>query len=576
MKIWILTLLLSAIITGCAKQPDYISGRKDITDDEYTLLKESLKKDPDNTNMNMNLWNYYAKKNRYDSIIKHAKPLYAKIKDRQDELSSYAALNLARAYLFLEKPDSANKYVSECERFISIMQNDIIWNITLNNISAILAIKTEMDYPKALKYFKNAYDYSVSINDMHNSGVILCNISAIYFIRKDTTGMKYAKLAYEYSLKNHNEYSKGMAALFLSSMYYLAQEYGPSEKYYKESIEILERNNITSLLPDAYTVAGDLETVKKNYDKAEEYYLKSLSFNERRNDAFLYLRYGNLMFEKGDYQKAITLFRNGIEAAEKSQSMEYRYELYKGMANSYYELGDKDSTIKYVLKHYQEKESVFNIQNESEFNQLLRDYDKVVYEKKIQEKESSTYIAVLLLAVISVICASIWVMYRRKNRMYRQIVEQHRQLLQEKENIRGLATRLEKTKESGEDNQERELYEKIEHLMNEEKAYRMNDISLDKLAEMIGTNRTYISRAINNFTGKSFYNYVNSYRIEEATRILADPEKDIPLKNLSDMLGYNSISVFYRVFQKEIGCPPSKYREQSRKIEKDKDQNDQE
>lgn len=160
--------------------------------------------------------------------------------------------------------------------------------------------------------------------------------------------------------------------------------------------------------------------------------------------------------------------------------------------------------------------------------------------------------------------------------MYRQIVEQHRQLLQEKENIRGLATRLEKTKESGEDNQERELYEKIEHLMNEEKAYRMNDISLDKLAEMIGTNRTYISRAINNFTGKSFYNYVNSYRIEEATRILADPEKDIPLKNLSDMLGYNSISVFYRVFQKEIGCPLSKYREQSRKIEKDKDQNDQE
>lgn len=83
---------------------------------------------------------------------------------------------------------------------------------------------------------------------------------------------------------------------------------------------------------------------------------------------------------------------------------------------------------------------------------------------------------------------------------------------------------------------------------------------------MLGTNRTYISKIINKFADKSFWGYINMYRIAEATRILSDMNNDIQIKNLYEILGYNSAASFFRVFREETGITPSKYREEVRQI----------
>ena len=114
---------------------------------------------------------------------------------------------------------------------------------------------------------------------------------------------------------------------------------------------------------------------------------------------------------------------------------------------------------------------------------------------------------------------------------------------------------------------EKDLFYRIEDLMVNKKLYRASDISLEKICDILGTNRVYVSRAINKYAKASFYNYINSLRIDDAARILSDPEDDTPLKMLYADLGYNSASAFYRAFQKETGVPPSKFREQIRKIQ---------
>ena len=102
--------------------------------------------------------------------------------------------------------------------------------------------------------------------------------------------------------------------------------------------------------------------------------------------------------------------------------------------------------------------------------------------------------------------------------------------------------------------------------MREKHIYRLNDVSLDKLASILGTNRTYVSRIINTFAGKTFWDYINMYRIAEATQILSDPDNDIQIKNLYEILGYNSPASFFKVFRKEVGITPSKYREEIHRI----------
>ena len=114
-----------------------------------------------------------------------------------------------------------------------------------------------------------------------------------------------------------------------------------------------------------------------------------------------------------------------------------------------------------------------------------------------------------------------------------------------------------------------ELFARIEYMMQTEGVYRQNDLTIERLAERLDTNRTYISRAINQQAGKAFSSYVNSYRIDEAVRRLSDVDDDTPLKALAQMLGYNHLQTFYTSFQSAIGMPSSKYREKLLKLHRE-------
>ena len=144
-------------------------------------------------------------------------------------------------------------------------------------------------------------------------------------------------------------------------------------------------------------------------------------------------------------------------------------------------------------------------------------------------------------------------MYIRQKGMYRTLVEQHRT------NMQRLDMRLEES-DSGTDGDDRHLFRQIEQLMREEKFYLNKDISLDSLARRLGTNRTYCSNAINTCAGMNFYRYIDVFRIEEATRRLVQGGKRVMLKELAQDLGYNSLTVFSKAFVREVGCPPSVYR----------------
>ncbi len=103
----------------------------------------------------------------------------------------------------------------------------------------------------------------------------------------------------------------------------------------------------------------------------------------------------------------------------------------------------------------------------------------------------------------------------------------------------------------------------LEHCMTVEKLYLNPDLTLAEVAASIGSNRTYLSQYINNTLNTTFYEYVNGYRVREATYLLANrPEQ--PLHEIAEACGFNSISTFRRSFKKEKGVTPSEYRTQNR------------
>ena len=80
---------------------------------------------------------------------------------------------------------------------------------------------------------------------------------------------------------------------------------------------------------------------------------------------------------------------------------------------------------------------------------------------------------------------------------------------------------------------------------------------------MLATNRTYVSRIVNEEMKTNFCDWVNSFRIEYVKETMEDPDfNHLSLLEIAEMSGFSSLSAFYRVFKEKEGVTPGKYREE--------------
>lgn len=123
----------------------------------------------------------------------------------------------------------------------------------------------------------------------------------------------------------------------------------------------------------------------------------------------------------------------------------------------------------------------------------------------------------------------------------------------------GTSTESEDDKDT--ENRSSLLFSKIEERMKHGHLYRDTELTLEKAAKAVSSNRTYLSAAIKKSTGLSFSYYVNSYRIKEAMNILSDPTNREPLKTVIMDVGFKSQTPFYRLFNEATGTTPTQWRE---------------
>lgn len=105
------------------------------------------------------------------------------------------------------------------------------------------------------------------------------------------------------------------------------------------------------------------------------------------------------------------------------------------------------------------------------------------------------------------------------------------------------------------------LSQDLLRLMEERKLYLNPKLTLSDLAQEMHINRTYLTTVLNRDIGKSFYDFVNEFRITEACAIIdALPPTERPkLADVASRSGFNSLSTFKRSFLKVKGMLPSQY-----------------
>jgi AraC-like DNA-binding protein len=102
---------------------------------------------------------------------------------------------------------------------------------------------------------------------------------------------------------------------------------------------------------------------------------------------------------------------------------------------------------------------------------------------------------------------------------------------------------------------------KLKNYMENEKPYTNMDLTLKDLAFALDTYPHYITQVLNTVFNQNFYDFINTYRVEEVQKRLHEPQfKNFTILAIAYDCGFNSKSSFNRIFKQKTGLTPSEYR----------------
>ena len=102
----------------------------------------------------------------------------------------------------------------------------------------------------------------------------------------------------------------------------------------------------------------------------------------------------------------------------------------------------------------------------------------------------------------------------------------------------------------------REIYERVVTLFENDKPYLNSELTINDIVKVIFTNKLYISRAISQFTGRNFCQFVNYYRVTHSIQTFRD-NPELKVAELASQSGFNSTVSFSMAFRLYMAESPS-------------------
>lgn len=192
------------------------------------------------------------------------------------------------------------------------------------------------------------------------------------------------------------------------------------------------------------------------------------------------------------------------------------------------------------------------------------DKSKMLAEQRKSELKSTRIILSVIAFAFLLSLFIIYLIY--KNRL--KLIEENRQLYNQYKSIEDRNRKIKElqaiqealtAKEEQTTDVYQELIEKLDKYLNGSKIYLDSDVNREKVALEIGTNRQYLIEAIKEKTGKTFNEYIYSYRLKYAYDLIVNHKE----KTISDVLnesGFPTRATFYKAFKDTYGLTPSELR----------------
>ncbi len=495
----------------------------------------------------------------------------------------YAILtNIGIAYHYLGEYAYAN------ETFFRVMEEGVNYfspetKATLyNNIG--LNYKKASNFDQAIAYYEKAMYLDDSLQLMNNLALDYVNMAGVYFSWK-----KYSQALenYKSSLDIYLEYSyaRDISSTLsnIAAAYKALKQYDEAEKNYQMALDTAISCNDVFYTGTALHGLGQLAYMRSNYKLALYYEKQALELYKETGRTFsianVNLAIGQAYLALKDYQLANYYLLNADSLSKELKTLEFEKSVVFQLAKYYSVTGQNQKSIQYYENFILLNDSMFNQKShhllteyEVKLNNLekQREVERVSLENeinrnKIDQKNKLIWILSIGSFIFLVLGGVLWLMYRQKNASYLLLFNKNREHLEIER--KAVARRKESIKKKISP----EMIDKILHdlyqVMDDEKIFLQQDLTEPKLASILNTNTSYLSKVINDNFGLNYKGFINKYRITEAQNlILNEAYKNYTIEAISQECGFNSKSVFNATFKKITGLTPSYYMQNKSKL----------
>lgn len=519
---------------------------------------------PDSCDSLISKWQISMEQGKYGLVTTDASKVYYAEKDTLSLLSMYSSVMTGRAYALLMQKDSMNLWLKRAHD--GAVHNDNAWAMGIVYSSqAMFAMDKEGNFYKAVSMFTKALEVTEG-RCPESYYTIEGNLALVHYLRNEPSGLKYALDVLDYGKQVGDSLLMFIGSYTSGHLLHIGGEHEKAAEAVMSAVKTAHRfynqAGVYALYADILLSLGNDTEALEYLEKASKY----IDIVDVKSYIDVYRNYGKWLIKNEKSEEAVMLIERQLDKLGNKSLLEptlYHYELYKVLAEAYKMEGDYGKAV-HCLEIYNEcTDSIFKLDREHSVNELLIRYETEKHRMKAYENEISLLKAnkmITLISTLSVIIAgmlaAIIIIYIRKNRKYSEIVRKYKKKMERQEK---------QEKSSSENEKLMQVFYDLDNAMRVRHIYRIKGLTTETAAASINSNRTYISNAINLFAGVPFNSYVNKFRVDESVKILSDPNCDIPLKELSDYLGFSTVNSFCRIFKSAVGMPPSMFRTKMRK-----------
>ncbi|MGY3794238.1 helix-turn-helix domain-containing protein [Aquimarina sp. 433] len=358
-------------------------------------------------------------------------------------------------------------------------------------------------------------------------------------------------------------------------------QFDTSEKTIEEGINLGKQYKFKSFIGDFYVNKGLLYYKKDELEKAKQYFEKGLSifntYESKKFSNYLMANYNlaKCLFDLKKEKEALKLLESNFEQVNgisNVHNIDKMYELAIHIAEN-----SNDTIKQLMLRKNLNKIQKIKTNDQLKARDIIQKNDFQTHKNQIntfktKNKQNTTvknfFISISVVLIIILVIS--FLLYRKntisnKKRFEEILLKLHETEIRKQEKTKSKVLEPEL---SIKDDQVIEILQKLEKLENSD-FFIQKDCNLYSTAKKIGTNTSYLSKALNEYKKQSFVEYLNNLRIDYVLKRLKNDSKfrAYTITAISEEIGYKSPNTFTKAFRKKTNLTPSYYIKQFNKEE---------